>query len=90
MWNSTPEQDLAGEELKKKIFEFIEDRKYCLNERKTRQILKSMYTTWIFLVDTDIDKSDSDRLLYDIYDKVNEYCPTNFDKFENLMIGLLV
>ena len=90
MWNATEEQMKAGDELKAKIFEFIEKRKDCLNERKTRQILKSMFTTWVFLVDTDIDKSDSDRLLYDMYNKINEYQPCSFDRFESLLIGLLV
>lgn len=90
MWNATEEQLKAGDVLKDKIFEYIEEHKEYLNDRRTRQVLKSMFTTWIFLVDTDIDKSDSDRLLYDMYGKINEYSKCDFNKFESLLIGLLV
>ena len=90
MWNATEQQLKAGDVLKDKIFEYIEENKDCLNERRTRQVLKSMFVSWVILVDTDIDKSDSDRLLYDMYYKINEYEKCNFDRFESVLIGLLV
>ena len=90
MWNVAKEQIKAGDVLKNKIFEYIEENKEYLNERRTRQILKSMFTTWIILVDTDIDKSDSDRLMHDIIAKIHEYTGGNRNKLENLLIGLLV
>lgn len=90
MWNASEEQIKAGDILKKKIFEYIEDNKEYLHERRTRQVLKSMFTTWVLLVDTDIDKSDSDRLLYDMYDKICDYSKCDFNKFENLLIGLFI
>ena len=47
-----------------------------------------MFVSWVILVDTDIDKSDSDRLLYDMYYKINEYEKCNFDRFESMLVGL--
>ena len=90
MWNASEKQMKAGDVLRDKIFEFIEERKDYINERRERQILKAMFTTWVFLVDTDIDKSDSDRLLYDMYNEVNKHHKCDFNMFENLLIGLLV
>jgi len=90
MWNASEEQMTAGDILKEKIFEYIEEYKEYLNERRTRQILKSMFVTWVILVDTDVDKSDSDRLLYDMYYKINEYVKCDFNRFEDLLTGLLI
>ena len=90
MWNASEEQLNAGDVLKEKIFEFIEEHNEYLNERRTRQILKAMFVTWVILVDTDVDKSDSDRLLYDMHNKITEYCKCDFDRFEDLLTSLLV
>ena len=88
IWNATEEQLKAGDVLKDKIFEFIEENKEYLNERRTRQFLKSMFVAWVILVDTDVDKSDSDRLLYDMYYKISEYTKCDLDRFEILLTRL--
>ena len=90
LWNATEEQMNAGDILKQKILEYIEENNEYLDDRRTRQILKSMFVTWVILVDTDVDKSDSDRLLYDMYNKITEYTKCDFNRFENLLTGLLV
>ena len=90
MWDASEDQLKAGDILAEKIFEYIEEYKEYLDERRTRQILKSMFVTWVILVDTDVDKSDSDRLLYDMYNKINEYTKCDFNRFEDLLTGLLV
>lgn len=90
IWNATEEQMLAANVLRQKIFEYIDENKAYLNERNTRQCLKSMFVSWVILVDTEPDKSDSDRLLYDMYNKVNEYQKCDFDDFETLLIRCLI
>lgn len=90
LWNATDEEMKAGDVLKAKIFEYIKENKEYLNEKRTRQILKSMFTTWVILVDTDIDKSDSDRLMYDMIEEVYKYTGCDRDRLENLLVGLLV
>lgn len=88
MWNASKSELKAGEEIKKKLFWLINEYSDCLNDRNFRQQIKALFGSYILMVDTEPDKSDSDRLLYDLYDEISKHTKWKFSDYENMMYGM--
>lgn len=88
IWNATDDEMRAAKEIKNKLFKMVEEKKECLNDKNFRQQIKAMFGAFIIMADTEPDKSDSDRLLYDLYNEICKYTKWRFTDYENMMTGI--